>query len=464
MEKPGKDRFGVDWTGAQGTRFWLRPHASRRVFFQHALSAVGGYFLLPPAALQAQRPSSTPIAKAKNCVFVLMAGAPSHIDTFDFKRTPATPAAFAPEQYGDILWPQAIMPRLAGQLDNIALMRSIRSWAVVHQLSQTWVQIGRNPTSSLSKIAPHIGSVVAMELGQQDSVLPAFLALNTGTTPGAGYFPPEHGPFYVNPGGGGLANTRHPEGQDAFNRRLALRNSLAGEEELAFGFGASAVEVASYGMSARRLMYNTDVDRIFTFDQNERNRFGNTGFGNACIAARNLIRAGMGTRFIQISVGGWDNHAGIYTGAFNPTNNNALIRQFDNGLGTLIADLKESGHLNDTLIVALGEFGRTVRGRNGSLNDQQGRDHFVQQAALFAGGGVTGRKVIGVTDAEGWDIVEPGWKAERAIRTEDIEATIYSALGIDWTTVRRDDPFGRGFEYVPVDSRYEFQPVHELWG
>jgi hypothetical protein len=343
-------------------------------------------------------------------------------------------------------------------------MRSIRAWAVVHELGQTWVQIGRNPTSSLSKIAPHIGSVVSLELARRDSILPAFLALNAGTTPGAGYFPPEHGPFYVNPGGGGLANTRHPDGPAVFDRRLRLRNDLSAEETLMVDYGASAVEVSSYGVSARRLMYNPEVDRVFTFDQAERNRFGNTGFGNACIAARNLIRADMGTRFVQISVGGWDNHLGIYTGAFNPANGNALIRQFDNGLATLIADLKESGHLDDTLIVAMGEFGRTVRGRNGSLNDGQGRDHFVQQAALFAGGRVSGRKVIGTTDAEGWDVVEPGWSAGRAIRTEDIEATIYSALGVDWTTVRRDDPLGRGFEYVPVDSRYEFQPVHELWG
>jgi uncharacterized protein (DUF1501 family) len=179
--------------------------------------------------------------------------------------------------------------------------------------------------------------------------------------------------------------------------------------------------------------------------------------------ARNLLRARLGTRFIQITIGGFDNHAAIYNGAFNPANPNALIRQFDNGLGTLISDLRADGLLNETLIVAMGEFGRTVRGPNGTLNAQQGRDHFLQQSVFFAGAGIRGRRAIGVTDAEGWATLEPGWSAGREARPEDIEATIYSALGIDWTTVRYDDPFGRGFEYVPVDSRYEYQPIHELW-
>jgi hypothetical protein len=458
-----KDRFGTDWKGAKGTWFWAGPHWSRRVFFQHALSALGGYFLLPARPMMAQRAGAAPLNKARNCIFVLMSGAPSHIDTFDFKQTPATPAGFAPESYGEIVWPRAMMPKLAEQLGSAALVRSIRAWAVVHQLGQTWVQIGRNPTSGLAKIAPHIGSVASLELSQPGAVLPAFLALNAGTTPGPGYLDSQHGPFYVNPNGNGLGNTRHNDGQAAFERRYSLKKDLSGDELLEVDFGPSAADIASYNQSARRLMYNPDVDRVFTFAADERARFGNTGFGNACIAARNLIRANLGTRFIQITVGGWDNHAAIYTGAFNPANPNALVRQFDAGLGTLIADLRDSGHLDDTLIVAMGEFGRTVRGPNGTLNAQQGRDHYLQQAAFFAGGRISGGKVIGKTDAEGAETIETGWHADRVIRVEDIEATIYSALGIDWTTVRRDDPLGRGFEYVPIDSRYDFRPIHELW-
>ncbi|MDX2180846.1 MAG: DUF1501 domain-containing protein [Bryobacteraceae bacterium] len=460
-----KDRFGIDWSGAKGKRFWRAPHVSRRIFFRHIASAVGGYFLLPPKTMEASRIGGAPINKAKKAIFVFMAGAPSHTDTFDFKASAATPAAFAPESYGDITWPRGILPRLAEQLDNVSLMRSVRAWAAVHELSRTWYQIGRNPTSSLSKIAPHIGSVVSMELQDKNALLPAFLSLNATTGPGQGYFPSAHAPFYVSPGGNGLGNTTHGDGQPAFDRRYALLRELSQGDSIETDFGALASELAQYNLSARRLMYNADVDRIFTFPQDERNRYGNTGFGNACIAARNLIRSDMGTRFVQITIGGWDNHAGIYTGAFNPANNNALIRQFDNGLGTLIADLKDSGHLDDTLIIAMGEFGRTVRHAGGAaLNAQAGRDHHLQQAIFFAGAKVKGRSVIGSTNSDGFSTDQPGWSGDRDIRAEDVEATIYSALGIDWTTIRRDDPLNRGFEYVPVDSRYDYRPVHELWG
>ena len=143
----------------------------------------------------------------------------------------------------------------------------------------------------------------------------------------------------------------------------------------------------------------------------------------------------------------------------NPSNVNSLGRQFDTGLGTLIADLKASGLLDQTLIVAMGEFGRTI----GMPNTTVGRDHFMQQAALVAGAGIKGQRAIGSTDSNGRDTLDPGWSRNRSIRAEDIEATIYSALGIDWTTVRRDDPFGRGFEYVPFSDQDLYGPIHELW-
>ena len=134
-------------------------------------------------------------------------------------------------------------------------------------------------------------------------------------------------------------------------------------------------------------------------------------------------------------------------------------RQFDSGLGTLIQDLQTDGLLENTLVIAMGEFGRTV----GPLNITAGRDHFAQQSVLVAGAGVRGKRAIGETDAGGRGILDYGWKNDRPIRTEDIEATIYSALGINWLTIRRDDPFGRGFEYVPEANTGSYEPVHELW-
>ncbi|HEV8269085.1 MAG TPA: DUF1501 domain-containing protein, partial [Thermoanaerobaculia bacterium] len=115
--------------------------------------------------------------------------------------------------------------------------------------------------------------------------------------------------------------------------------------------------------------------------------------------------------------------------------------------------------LDETLVVVFGEFGRTV----GPLNNLEGRDHFLRMLIVFAGGGVRGGRVLGKTDEKGADLVESGWSENRDIRPEDIAATVYSALGIDYTTVRHDDPLGRGFEYVPFAKDGVYKAVDELF-
>jgi uncharacterized protein (DUF1501 family) len=108
----------------------------------------------------------------------------------------------------------------------------------------------------------------------------------------------------------------------------------------------------------------------------------------------------------------------------------------------------------------MGEFGRTV----GKLTGQAGRDHLLQQFVAFAGAGIKGGRAIGSTDATGANTDDPGWSRNRDVKPEDIEATIYSAMGINWTSVRYDDPFGRGFEYVPFSNSQDlYGPVNELW-
>ena len=387
--------------------------------------------------------AETPKATADFCIFVLMEGAPSHIDTFDLKVGAWTPAAFNPQSFNGVAWPQGLMPKLAEQMDNVALLRSVKPWATAHGLAQSWLQISRNPVSGQNRVAPHIGSIASLELGARTAnrVLPGFIALNTGSGQGQGYLPPEHAPFYVSPNGAALRNTTHFDSQAIFDRRYGMLLDMDRELRESPELGSAGLEIGKWNEGARRLMYNADVTRIFTFDNNERVRYGNSNFGAACITARNLVRANMGTRFVQINVGSWDMHTNIYTGGLNAGNANSLGRTFDAGLGTLIADLKAEGLLERTMIVAMGEFGRTL----GAVNAGNGRDHYQQQAALVAGAGIRGGRALGTTDERGARTDDPGWSRERDIRAEDIGATIYSALGIDWTTVRRDDPSGRGF-------------------
>jgi uncharacterized protein (DUF1501 family) len=149
-------------------------------------------------------------------------------------------------------------------------------------------------------------------------------------------------------------------------------------------------------------------------------------------------------------------HVNIYQQPQMPT----MGKLLDDGLGQLITDLKADGLYDSTMIVVAGEFGRTV----GPLTAAAGRDHYPVQFALFAGGGVAGGQTIGTTDATGGTIVDPGWSRQRVVRPEDIEATIYSALGINWTTIRQDDPLNRGFYYVPNSDTDLYGPINELWG
>ncbi|MBI4890569.1 MAG: DUF1501 domain-containing protein [Acidobacteria bacterium] len=445
-----------------GTKFWKRPAMDRRVFFRHTGAAVAGSFFLPGRTLETIAQAGAPVkGTAKYVVFVNMTGGPSHTDTFDLKEGAWTLKEMEPTTYGGIRWPRGLFPVLAEHMDSIAVLRSVRTYAVVHGIMQTWIQIGRNPLSGLSSIAPHIGSVVARELGDKTKVLPAFLSLNSGGGPSQGYLEPSTAPFYVNPGGGGLGNTASPVGAAGLDRRYGLLLDLDAETRALQEIGPVVGEMEQFNLTARALMYNPDVDKVFVYDATERARYGNTGFGNACIAARNLLRSNLGTRFVQINVGGWDMHTNIYTGgALNPTNAGSVGRTFDLALGRLIGDLKADGLLGQTLILAMGEFGRTT----GMPNSGAGRDHHMQQAVMVAGAGVKGGLGIGRTNDVGSVIMDPGWSRNREIRPEDIEATIYSALGIDYTKVYRDDPLNRGFALVPTNQGEEYGPVDELWG
>ena len=125
------------------------------MFFRHMATALGGYFLMPTRPMETvARASVTTRGTAKNVIFIMMAGAPSHVDTFDLKEGSWTPATFNPTSYDDIRFPQGLLPNLAAQIDSLVFVRSIVAWAVAHGVGQAWVQLGRNPLAGLSRISP----------------------------------------------------------------------------------------------------------------------------------------------------------------------------------------------------------------------------------------------------------------------------------------------------------------------
>lgn len=438
---------------------------SRRYFMRIAgTGLVASWFadVIAPELLFAQATSATPTLRntAKSCIFIFLSGAPSQTDLWDLKEGAWTPLDFAPTSFGQTRWPQGLMPKTGAHLDKLTLVRSGLAWAAVHQLAQTWAQISRNPTGATGAIAPHIGAVVALEsqaTRAATDVLPGFIALNSGQIPSSGYLPAKYAPFGMNANPNGLATLSHPEGADRFARRWDLLHKLD-TKRVCDCLGKPASDMDEFYDQSKTLMDAPGINTVFSFNDEEHTRYGATNFGDSLIVARNLAASNKGTRFIQTTLGGWDHHADIY----NREANESIYTQgatLDNALAALLTDLATMNILDETLVVVTSEFGRTV----GPLNGQGGRDHYLRNSIVFAGGGTRGGRIIGKTDAQGAEVVEYGWSANRDVRPEDVTATIYSALGIDYTKVRTDDPLGRGFEYIPYASDGGYGPIEELW-
>lgn len=445
---------------------------SRRNFLRVAgTGLVASYFadVLDPRLLLADSTSSNVALRntARSCIFIFTNGASSQTDLWDLKEGAWTPNDFAPTTYGGIRWPQGLMPKTGEHLSKLAIIRCGLAWAAVHQLGQTWAQISRNPTGATGSISPHIGAVVSLESQVNrtvSDVLPGFIALNSGQIPSSGYLPAKYAPFGLTTNATGLSTLTHPDGQTRFDRRWELLHALDVARNNG-SLGKPSMDMNDFYDQSRELMRAPGINALFQFNDADHSRYGATAFGDSLIVARNLVAANKGARFVQATLGGWDHHSDIYDRAAGQSIY-AQSKQLDDALGALLTDLSTMPGvgggktlLDETLIVILGEFGRTV----GPLNGQGGRDHFLRNSYVFAGGGIKGGRVIGKTDADGDVVTEFQWSANRDARPEDVTCTMYSALGIDYTLVRNDDPLGRGFEYVPGAKYGAYQPVEELF-
>jgi hypothetical protein len=454
-----------------------RLRLNRRDFLRAGATSITGLalssFLRPPEILA--QASVTPRNTAKSCIFVALLGAPSHVDTFDAKQGAWTPSDFNIQTVNNITMPVGLFPTLAQQSQHLAVVRTLQSWNAQHNIAQYWLYTGQDFNPAFLSERPGVGAVVAMEYQQQrqsGDVLPGFVALN-GTPIGNGFLSALFAPFVVAPSPNGISGLSHPEGQARFATRWDALQSMDAELRSSNpSLGKPVKDYNDFYQASRGMMYNQVITDTFRYTAMESQAYGNTSFGNACLLARNVMMAKKGTHFVFIPLGGWDEHVNIYSrtnGIYGPAG------QLDKGLGTLIADLAAApgsdpskSLLDETLIVAMGEFGRTppnlYSGPSG-LNAQSGRDHYPNvQFALFAGGGVRGGRAIGTTNATGSDVVDYGWTGGRPVRMEDVASTIYSALGINWTKEIRDTPSHRVYQYIPGGPQTVYRDIPELFG
>jgi hypothetical protein len=400
---------------------------------------------------------------ARAVILVNLQGAPSHLDTFDVKEGPWNPGDMRLQPgAGQVVLSRTLFPGLLGLSSDLLLIRSVQSWEAVHERGQFYLQTAHPANPAFLAESPNMGSVVGLEKGGQGP-LPPFLSLNGSPDQGAKFLGGTVEPMSAPANAGGLTTLQHnffgAQSQTRFENRYKLLLDL----DKGLRDNPPDHAMANHGdfyATAKGLMYQPSIIQIFQFTEAENQRYGNSNFGRACIVARNAVQAKAGTAFININHGSWDMHQNMFDRAYRP-NMYQMCAELDIGVATLAADLRASGDLSQTLIVMMGEFGRTP----GDLNSRGGRDHHKDAMAVaMLGGGVAGGRAIGATDSTGERVVDYGWSQQRVIRMEDIAATMYSAIGIDWTKSITDTPSGRKFEYVPFGIQGTYRPIDEVWG
>jgi uncharacterized protein (DUF1501 family) len=448
------------------------PTLTRRQFMKIGAVALSGFDLLPmmrPLNV-ATKEKVKPRGTAEFCVFVFLQGGASHLDTFDVKEGRWTPPDFDVRTLKpDIRLPVGLFPKLAQRVERVAIVRSMEAWETEHGRATYYLHVAHPVSPARVREMPSLGAVVAYEFREKrksSDFMPPFVSMNYGSDQvKEGCLDSQYTPLNLDTRAGDFAFVVSENERRRFDRRVEYLKAMA-----ALSPGASeqvklsARKLDAYRGNALAMMQSPEIPKILRLDEEERKRYGGSPFGDACILARNILSADAGTRFIAINHGGWDFHLNIYDKT-QKTNHYTLSRELDGGLAELIGDLEKiktrDGHslLDKTLIVCAGEFGRTP----GDITVNKGRDHHrFAMSALFVGAGIVGGRAIGATDDQGARVVQPGWAKKRSIYPEDVAATLYSALGIDWTKEITNTPSGRVFQYVEAQSGTDFLDVSEI--
>ncbi len=384
---------------------------------------VGSVFGLPLADALAHAKSG----RAKSVILVWLDGGPSHLDMFDLK--PDAPVEvrgeFKPTRTPlDGVRVCEHLPRIAAMLDKTTLVRSVTSPEGNHDRASHYMLTGYRPTPALVYAA--MGSVVAKEVGV-GRALPNYIAIPTPPSyAGAGYLTAAFEPFSVNSDPSRdfkVQDLQAPVPDPRLDRRRSMLEAID-----RFCTSVEAMPARdTFLEQAFGLVTSKEARAAFDLSQEDpkaRQRYGPTRIGQSCLLARRLVEAGV--RFVTVNDNGWDTHDNAWkrlAGTF--TQGKMIYRgklpDLDQAYSALLGDLEERGLLESTLVVLMGEFGRTPK-----LNSIGGRDHWPRaNSVLLAGGGVKRGQVVGETDAYG------ELPASRPVLPEDLLATIYHLLGID---------------------------------
>lgn len=429
--------------------------------------ALGGFGLLGAAAEGlVPRLSAGPVkgarprGDARNVLFYEINGAISHIEAWDYKENAGTPEGLDVRKVqNDLYLSQQLFPRFREQIDKFAVHRTLLSHEEVHFRGQYYVQTGRPLNLAFAREIPAIGSVMALELeprrGSHDT-FPTYMSFNLEKAfPGAlatGFLDPRFSVVDINPDVASKGMTLDEQAVGLIEERWRLLSKLRRANKSLQSRGREMASYEDFYEAAHQILSDERWPRAFRITAEDKERYGDNAIGLSCILARNALLEDAGTHYIHICHPGWDHHVQIWDREAK-SNHYVLCAEFDQAFSSLIEDLSTMSPLgrpdvkllDETLVVAMSEFGRTP----GALNNMAGRDHFNRVfPALFAGAGVEPGLILGKTDSEGAQCLDTGWDRKEQARIENVAATMFSALGIDWTKQIRDTPSGRTYAYV----------------
>jgi Protein of unknown function (DUF1501) len=387
----------------------------RRTFLRSlALGAAGAGLLGFKDALTVQAAELRKQGMA--CILLFLRGGPSQFETFDPKPDHANGGST--KVIDTSLTGVKIAehwPNVAKLMKDVTLVRSMNNREGEHQRATYQLHTGYAPAGGIKH--PTFGSIVASEIGPKGFDLPHFVSVgNRGTTLGASFLGMKFAPFVIPNPSQMPANTTLPGAiRDArFDRRIALLEDL--EEDFAEAGSRKIVQEHKALIGNASRMVKSQGIKAFDLNQEKasvRDGYGRSAFGQGCLLARRLVEAGV--TFVEVDCNGWDTHQDNFDRV------KTLSGTVDPGVASLIADLKTRGMLSRTLVVCMGEFGRTPR-----VNGNKGRDHWPRSfSALLTGGGVKAGQVIGSTSADGTSV------KDRPVSVPDLFCSLCHALKID---------------------------------
>ena len=404
----------------------------RRMLRIGGAGLLSGWSLPGLLRLQATAATVRP-AQAKACIFLMLEGGPSHIDMWDLK--PEAPVEIrGPFRPISTVVPgtqiSELLPRCAKITDKFTILRSHSHADNAHQTGRHWV-LTRYPPSfadgqakgvPFNELYPSIGSIISRELGPGGPVPPYIEVPNALGPGGPGFYGAKYAPFTIQ------NDPVQPDFQvhdlnvpaSVTGERFARRQRLLAQTERLGSSGSAtgkAETLSSYFEQAFDLVNSPQARRAFDIHgetRETRETYGHTSLGQSALLARRLVEAGC--RFIGIDHGSWDTHTDNFT-----SHEKALVPPTDQAFSALITDLEQRGMLDETLVVMMGEMGRTPR-----INKDAGRDHWSQcQTVILAGGGIQRGIVVGASDNTA------SFPTTQPYGIQDLLRTIFHLIGVD---------------------------------